>query len=287
MATEFENILAAAFRSFGLDDPALVSKVKLANAGGELSDAPSIDEIGFVLRDEPAFKKRFPANDTRLKKGLPVYSVSQYLRLENDILDQMRFKGLPTGFYDDPATDLQGFIANDVSPQEVANRIDQGFRAVKEADPQVVAEFQRLYGVSEGDLAAYFLDPEKMRPEFDSRAAARQAQAAQIAAQATIQSQMGLTAAEAEALATAGVTQAQAQQGFGQIGTTQELLNTTLQGEQALTREEIISGTFGTRAEAAQRIATRKRQRQAAFEAGGGFAGQGTAQTALGTAGTQ
>lgn len=286
MATAFERIIQDTLRSFGLDDPTLAAKVKAANAAGELSDTPTIDDVGFVLRDEPAFQKRFPANNTRLKAGLPVYSISQYLRLENDILAEMRNKGLPSGFYDDPATDLQGFIANDVSPAEISRRIDQGFRAVKEADPQVVQEFQRLYGVSEGELAAYFLDPEKMRPQFDSRAAQRQAQAAQIAAQATIQSQMGLTAAEAEQLVTAGITAEQAQAGFGQIGTTQELLGSTLQGEQALTREEIISGTFGTRAEAAQRIATRRRQRQAAFEAGGGFAGMGQAQTALGTAGT-
>lgn len=287
MATAFEQIIADTLRQFNLDDPELAAKVKQANAAGELSNKPTVDEVGYVLRDEPAFKKRFPANDIRLKNGKEVYSISRYLQLEADILAEMRFKGLPVGFYDDPATDLQGFIANDVSPLEVSRRIDQGYRAVKEADPQVINEFQRLYGINEGELAAYFLDPERMRPEFDSRVAQRQAQAAQIAAQASTQARLGLTQAEAEQLFTAGVTTAEAAKGFATIGTEGELLNTTLQGEQALTREEIISGTLGTRAEAAQRIATRRRQRQAAFEAGGGFAGMGTAQTALGQAGTQ
>jgi hypothetical protein len=87
----------------------------------------------------------------------------------------------------------------------------------------------------------------------------------------------------AEELAAQGITAAEAQQGFGQIGTQQELFN-PLQGEQAITQEQQISGTFGTNAEARKAIAARRRSRQAAFETGGGFATTQGA-SALGTVG--
>ena len=282
--TEAERIIYEFLRSYQIDDQQFTSQVWQATNDGRLSEIPDMDEIYFVFRDTDVMKKRFAGNAERRRRGYTEYSPSRYLQLEDELLTEMRFAGLPEGFYDDPATDLAGFIGNDVSPSELQGRIQQGFRAVKEADPQVVAEFQRLYGVSEGDLAAYFLDPEQARPLFDSRAAARQAQAASVAAQATRQAQMQISQAQAEELAIAGVTGEQAQQGFMALGLSRDLYEPQMVGEQAVSQEEQIAGTFGTRAEAVQRIATRRRRRQAAFEAGGGFAGQ-QGQTGLGTVG--
>jgi hypothetical protein len=48
-------------------------------------------------------------------------------------------------------------------------------------------------------------------------------------------------------------------------------------GEEAVTREEQIGATFGTNAQARKAIEARRRRRQAEFQAGGGFAGQGQA----------
>jgi hypothetical protein len=189
---------------------------------------------------------------------------------------------MPAGFYDDP-TDFQQLIANDVSPEELQGRIDQGYQAVKNASPTVIAEFKRLYGVNEGDLAAYFIDPQRARPTFDRYEAQRQAQAAAVSSQAQIQAGIALTAQESESLVRSGITEAQSQAGFEQISAQQELFN-PLQGEQAISQEQQIAGTFGTNAQARQAIATRKRSRQAAFETGGGFAtSQGA--SALGTVG--
>jgi hypothetical protein len=56
-------------------------------------------------------------------------------------------------------------------------------------------------------------------------------------------------------------------------------------GEQQITVEEQIAGTFQTNAAAAQRIATRRRRRQAEFEAGGGLAETQQGITGLRTVG--
>jgi hypothetical protein len=56
-------------------------------------------------------------------------------------------------------------------------------------------------------------------------------------------------------------------------------------GETAITQEEQIAGAFGTNAAAAQRIATRRAKRKAAFQEGGGLAETQQGVTGLRTAG--
>lgn len=276
------GIIKSTLEYYGLSDSDLLSSVKTLWESKTIAPGMSVDDIGIQLRDTPAFNKRFPANKTLKDQNKPQFSVSQYLRMEADYKQRLQAANMPAGFYDDP-TDFQQLIANDVSPEELQGRIDQGYQAVKNASPAVIAEFKRLYGVGEGDLAAYFIDPQRARPTFDRYEAQRQAQAAAVSSQAQIQAGIALTAQESEALVRSGITEAQSQAGFEQISAQQELFN-PLQGEQAISREQQIAGTFGTNAEARKAIASRKRSRQAAFETGGGFA---TAQgaSALGTVG--
>jgi hypothetical protein len=48
-----------------------------------------------------------------------------------------------------------------------------------------------------------------------------------------------------------------------------------------MTQEEQIGAVFSTDAAAAQRLRKKQAERTAAFQGGGGFAGQGQGQTAL------
>ena len=150
------------------------------------------------VRQEPAYQTRFAGNEARRQAGLNVLSEGEYVALENTYRQYMRASGLPTDFYDS-AEDLQNLIGNDVSPGELAERVNQGYETVRFADPTVVSQMQELYGVGEGELAAFFLDPERATP-----ALLRRAQAAQVAGGA-IQAGMQLTAEEAERLAQEGV----------------------------------------------------------------------------------
>ena len=268
------QIILRELRFLGVNDKTLEDEIAKLWQAEQVP--PDIDEIGIRLRDNKAFQDRFPANKILADQGKQQYTVSQYLTIEADYKRTLQQRGMPPGFYDQPS-DFQNFIAQDVSPDELGARIDQGYQAVRNAPANVVAEFQRLYGVSEGDLAAYFIDPTRARPTFDRYEAERQARSAAISAQAQQQAQIQLQTQEAEALARAGVTPEQAQAGFTDIAESQGLFAGQMQGEQAVSREEQIGATFGTNAAARKAIAERRRRRTAQFEAGGGFAGQGQA----------
>lgn len=239
-------------------------------------DIISGDVILGRIRQTEQYKARFAGNDARRKAGFNALSEGDYVRMENSYRQLMRASGLPQGFYDQ-ADDFTQLIAGDVSTSELASRINNGYLAVQQANPQVVNEMRRLYGVDDSALAAYFLDPAKATPIL-----LRQAQAAQIAGEATLQAQRELTAAQAEQLAVAGVSPEQARAGFQTIAAAEELF-VPLPGttEQAITQEEQMAGVFGTSAAAQQRLRQRSRERAAAFEAGGRFAGQGTTVTGL------
>lgn len=243
----------------------------------------SSDAILFRLRDTQQFKTRFAGNAARAAKGLPELDPASYIGLEQSYRSLMAANRLPSGFYDQPE-DFQKLIEGDVSPQELQTRINGGFAKVRDADPQVRAEMQRLYGVgSDEQLAAYFLDPER-----GAQALQREAQAAEIAARGTEQARMKLTASQAEDLARRGFTGEEAKQAFAQRGAL-EGLYTGMAGEEALTQEQEIGATFGYDVNAQQTLERRRRQRVAEFEAGGGFARtsgstSGTVETSLGSA---
>lgn len=256
------TILTNTLKFYGLDDPELVNEIRAALANRTITGSSSIDEIGIQLRESPAFKRRFVANEQRRAAGKPVYSVSQLLQLESQYRRNLRDSGMPAGFYDDPIS-LTNFIVNDVSPDEILARVTQGYQAVFNADPTVVNELKTLYNLDDGSIAAFFLDPQKAQDNI-----LRAARAAEVAAQARKQAGIALTATSAEQLVRQGVSEAEAQKGFTTLKQ-EESLYRPLMGEEDITQEEAIAGTLGTSAEAAQRIATRKRRRKGTFEAGG------------------
>lgn len=270
-----KQIIQAELDRYGLGS--LTERVWGLYGDETLSGEPDIDVIGNILRDTEEFKNRFPANAARLKARLPELSVTQYIGLERGYEAAMRGSGLPAGFYDDP-TDFANFISTNTSVAEVQTRVNEGFKAVANSNPQVIAQMKELYGVGDGELAAYFLDPQRATPIL-----VRQARSAQISAEGKRQAGIQLSAAEAEALAAEDVTQAEAQIAFGEVGKQQELYN-PLQGEQGITQQEAIGAATGTDQAAKQRVETRKRQRQAAFAGGGSFSATQTGVAGLGQA---
>ena len=231
----------------------------------EIVNINNPDAIIFAIREQPTYKKRFAGNAARLKAGLPELDPASYIGLENQYRETLRSNGLPANFYDGN-DDFQAFIEGDVSNAELNERVQQGYRAVADADPQVKAQMQNLYGISEGELAAYFLDPQRAAPLLT-----RQAQAAKISARGLEQGGIQLTGGLAEDLARRGVTEAEAQAGFTAIGKLGEL-TTQLSGETALSQEQIIGQQFGTDVAAAQELEKRKRRRVGEFAGGGSFA---------------
>jgi hypothetical protein len=178
-----KNTIRAVLATYGLGE--LSDYLYGVYARGEVN-INNPDAIIFAIREQDAYKKRFAANAARAKKGLAELDPASYLQLENQYRQLLQSNGLPSGFYDS-TDDFTALLTGDVSPQELQTRVQQGFRAVQDADPEVKRQMQELYGVNEAGLAAYFLDPTKAAPILT-----RQAEAAKIAARAKEQGRIQL-----------------------------------------------------------------------------------------------
>tara|TARA_R110000868_G_scaffold131624_1_gene341731 strand:+ start:7922 stop:8770 length:849 start_codon:yes stop_codon:yes gene_type:complete len=278
-----DEIIKTLLAAYGLDAADVIAKLDAA-----LLDDPTQFNGQFgqqlalmTVRDTATYKTRFKANEYRTANGYAAKSEDDIIGMENTYRTVLRANSLPKGFYD-KQEDFNKLIGGDTSADELNNRISQGYNAVMQAEPGTKAELKQLYGLSDGDIAAFFIDPTR----FNQSDAIKKAQAAQVASEARRQAGFTLDANAAEALATElGGDRGTAMRGFQQIGATQELLGMNIQGETALSQQEQIAGTFGTNQAAAQRIATRKRKRQATFEQGGGFAQTQQGMTGLSTVG--
>jgi hypothetical protein len=280
-----KNTIQAVLSTYGLGD--LSDFLYGVYARGEVN-INNPDALIFALREQDAYKKRFAANELRakrpLKEGGPLAELdpASYLQLENSYRQLMQSNGLPPGFYDQ-TSDFVALLTGDVSPQELQTRVQQGFRAVQDADPEVKRQMQELYGVNEAGLAAYFLDPKKAAPILT-----RQAEAAKISARAKEQGGLQLEKGTAEELAARGITAAEAETAFTTLGL-QQGLYTEMAGEQALTQQEKVGAALGYDVEGQRKIKQRQATRKSPFQGGGSFAkttGQtsGTTETGLGVA---
>lgn len=165
-----------------------------------------------LLREDPAFKARFPAIAQRVAAGQNPISVAHYIDLENEYTSILQGAGMPAGFYDKPE-DFTKWIAGDVSPDEIRSRVAMAQVAVQNSDPSVRQALGQFYGLGEGDLTAYFLDPNRSRTLFETQ---RSFNTAQVGAAAIRQ---GLTTdlQRAQLFADQGVTADQANQAYGTI----------------------------------------------------------------------
>jgi hypothetical protein len=266
-------------REFGLEG-------LIGNIDNAIQDDPTQFQGPFArqaiwrsVRETPQYRARFRGIELRRQRNLPPINEDQYLQIEEEFRNTLRANGMPRGFYD-TQDDFANFIGNDVRSDELNTRIQAGYRAVTETEPGTKEELKRLYGLQDGDIAAFLIDPTR----FQQTEAVRKAEAARRANAAREQG-MQLTAAQAEELVSRGIGQSTAQQTFAELGATQELFQALQPGETAITQEEQIAGAFGTNAAAAQRIATRRRRRQAEFQAGGGLAETQQGVTGLRTVG--
>jgi len=228
-------------------------------------DLSNEDALYGAMRDQPEFMKRFSANAIRAKNDLPELDPASYLALEESYLRTLQSNGMPSDWYDQPS-DFTNFIANNISNADLQTRIKDGYRAVKDADPEVLRQLTQLYNVTEGELAAFYLDPQKTAPLLVTKT-----NAAKLSAQAKRLANMQLSSGAAEGLVALGTTEEEAKTGFAEIGKLGEL-TTQMAGETALSQEQIIGQQFGNDTESALELEKRKRRRLGEFAGGGSFA---------------
>lgn len=248
----------------------------------EIVNGRSGNEILQDIRETPQFNERFPAIKARTKAGLPALSPGEYVSYEKNATEYMRAAGLPKGFYDDK-TDFTKFLTNDVSLNELGQRIDMAKQAAYQAPTELRQALRGKFGLGDGDLAAFFLDPDKAQPLLQ-----RTYNAAAIAGAGT-RTGYDTSADQDYRLADLGVSADQAQAGFGQLGHDKELFSalTGHSNEGAISTDTQLAAQFGGNSNATDQVESRRRQRQAEFRDGGQFAETQGGITGLGSAGSR
>jgi hypothetical protein len=200
------DLLKAQFDQYGLG--ALVDPLK-----GLIQENISPSEFAVRLRQTEPYKKRFAANSSRISNGLRALSEGEYIALEDQYQNIMRNYGLPATYY--TKSDLgrqegfEKFIAGDVSPTELEDRISIAQKRVLNAPPEVTKALKQFYpDINNADILAYTLDPSKGLQDIQ-----RKVTAAEIGGAALGQG-LGTSATRAEELARFGVTAEAARQGY-------------------------------------------------------------------------
>ena len=258
--------MADRFNKYGLTG--LANKIKeLAIAGATEAT------ITLQLQETPEYQQRFAANADRIKKGLAALTPAEYVNVEDSYRQVLRAYGLKQ--FDNDAY-VRQFIANDMSPTELSNRVVTAVQRVQNADPAIVNQLKQYYGIGATDMVGYVLDPEQQFQKIE-----RQIAASEIGVAAGRQ---GLKAgvSVAEQLAAQGVTEAEARKGYATIA---DILPTA----------EKLSDIYGTtldeyrQAEGEQEVfnslasAQRKRQALTARELAAFSGASGTNKTSLTT----
>lgn len=245
------EIIRDTLRQYGLED--LTSE-----AYNMLIEGSSSEAVVLRLRDSERFRERFSGMELRREAGLPAISPAEYISLEREYKQTMMAAGIPEGFYDSP-DDLAAFIGNDVSPKEMTQRVAMAAAAVQSVDPNLKTQLRDLYGIgvqNDGELTAYFLDPERGVTVIEQRL---QMEAAGLSSAAMGTLGGGFERETAERLADLGVQRREITERLqGQRGLTQQLLGE----EQAVTTSELAAAEFGLDSEATADLARLRQQRQ-------------------------
>jgi hypothetical protein len=243
----------------------------------------SAPQIIDYVRSTPSYAARFPAMAALNKAGRNI-SEAAYIAKEQADIDLMKQYGMDTSVYGTTSY-LGSLIENNVTYNDLNSRLIAVRDTVKSYDPAILKYAKDTFGLTEGDLMGWALDPTKTLPAIQQKAEAFKIGGAALAAGYNAQSaNKEITQAQANALAAAGVTQQQAQQGFtnlGQMGQYQQ----ALPGEATapLTEQQLINAQFGLNAPDVEALKTAKQKKLSEFEQGGNFAATQAGIVGLGT----
>jgi hypothetical protein len=204
------EIFRGFLKQFGIE--ALAADVEKYKLEG-LSDA----ELLLRLRTESkAYKQRFAANEERIKKGLAALDEATYIALEDKYQEKMRQYGLPASYYArgdmGRQEGFEKFIAEDISPVELEDRIQTAQNRVINANPEVSRALRSFYpDITNGDILAYALDPQKAITDIKRRVTAAEIGGAALGAG------LATDLARAEQLRSYGVTKESAEAGYRNI----------------------------------------------------------------------
>lgn len=216
-------------------------------------------QIMVDIRGTDLYKQRFPGMDELRQKGLG-WNEASYIAYEKTAKDALHFYGIPDGVFDSPQ-DISKLMLGNVSTVEFESRVKDAAAAINNYSPDAMNELQRLYGIDQGGILAYAMDPAKAEPVL-----AQQFAAAKIAGIADTTGFGQLSQDQAEMLAKQGVTDTQAQTGLNQLASQKELTTGLIgQNENDISVNTQLGAEFSGNAADQAEIAARQRSRQATF----------------------
>lgn len=229
------------------------------------------------LETTPEFETHFPGLKQLREKGQAI-TPGQWSIYYNAIQEEAVSAGLPPGMID--REDIGKMLVGGVSKNEAIGRISAAGQSVYNADPALIQKM-RDYGMTDGDLTAFYLDPDKAAPLLE-----RKAQEGQARIGAALQrGGYDISLSQAKNLQTMGVDEQEAEAGaaalFGMHPLFENTIGETTQGSN-ITTEEQLAAQFGNDLVAQQEIDQRRKTRQANFQGGGGAATGGAGRTGLG-----
>ena len=139
------------------------------------------DQIWVMLYSDDAYKsaynRRFAANEARAAAGLARLLPATYIELEDGYRSAMVSRGMPEGLFDsnDDFTDL---IAKDISVKEVEDRLDTALDYINfSGNDAVRSELREIYGMTDSEMAAYVIDPDRTSDYLERESSRRFRQA--------------------------------------------------------------------------------------------------------------
>ena len=176
------------------------------------------DTISVLLPQTEPYKKRFSGNQRLLEAGIAPLTPAEYLQAESQYTEILKRFSLGDLARRDTFSTL---IGGQVSAAELTDRVVNVYDRVRNADPALRAEIDRVEELSRGQLTDADFAKALLTGQTGAEQLKRKISTAEISAEAR---QRGLSVQSAEELQRLGVTRAQARTGFEQIALTQPRL---------------------------------------------------------------
>jgi hypothetical protein len=232
------------------------------------------DVLLYRLRDTAEYKNRFPAMDALRQKGVP-FSEADYFNYEVRARQLESKYDLPSGFLSSKDR-VAALLTNDVDAEDLTRRVELNYASSLNAPQEVKDSLQRLYGIGQGGVAAFYLDPDNA-VSYLERVAASTAVAAEGQRQGFV-----IDREQAERFASLGFQQNQARSAFEQASELQGLTR----GEYGVGEQDLVGAVFGE-GEAARRVEQAQKTRIGQFQGGGGASAEAQGVSGLGASGTR
>lgn len=287
---ERRRVLMQYVRAIGLPESVTDFLITKANSGELPEDADQFDYTK-VLVEEPSFKARFPsiveqfnrvsAGDTTVQIMSPM-EVIEYEKRVRAVADDYGLSSWVTS-----PEQISALILNDVDVDEAVERINLAGYAAMQAPKTFRDAFIGKFGLTEGNLAGYFLDPTKEEGVIRKMVSQGNIMSAALTHGfgndwriAERLFDRGFLPADANGMVGAG----DAMSGFAKAALTSTY--TTGYGDTGLTEDERIDAAFGDAA-SQQKLLNVQAQRLGRFNTSGGAAESQQGVTGLGSAQTR